>query len=360
VAKCVFSVLLILSMFWIATWQANYKPLVLIIPVALLGTTWLSNALEFLFRPFTSAFEGGMDKPERRPFYYLADGKRRQGLYQEAADEVRKQLEIFPGDTEGLMKLATLQAEDMHDLPAAAATLDELLQQPDLPSNRIVAALQTLADWQMNLGRDLGAARAAFERIVAMFPDSSYSHNAEQRIAHLDGVSKTREFREKSVFKVPSGERTRGLGPIADQPESPEIEAEALAADYVRQLESHPNDTDTREKLAMLYAEQFDRLDLAVSQLEQMAALPNETPQHVARWLDLIATLHVRHGHDMESAESALRRIIERFPKSAAAARAVSRLATLQGEMRAATATTAAKALGVYEKNLGLKSGSPL
>jgi tetratricopeptide (TPR) repeat protein len=353
--------LLVLSMFWIATWKANYKPLVLIIPTALLGTTWLPNALEFLFRPFTSAYEGGADKPEQKPFYYLADGKRRSGLYEEAAAEVRKQLEIFPGDAEGLMKLATLQAEDLQDLPAAAATLNELLHQPDLPSHRAVAALQTLADWQMDLGRDPAAARASFERIIQMFPDSSFSHTAKQRLAHLDGVSQAREFREKAVFKVPSRERGLGLRDTARPPaESPEIEADTLAAEYVRQLEKYPTDTETREKLARLYAEEFQRLDLAVSQIEQLAALPNETPQHIAHWLELLATLHIRHGHDMEAAENALRRIIDRFPKSAVATRAMTRLATLQAELKAAATPTAAKALGVYEKNLGLKSGSSI
>jgi tetratricopeptide (TPR) repeat protein len=348
-------------MFWIATWKANYKPLVLIIPTALLGTTWLPNALEFLFRPFTSAYEGGADKPEQKPFYYLADGKRRSGLYEEAAAEVRKQLEIFPGDAEGLMKLATLQAEDLQDLPAAAATLNELLHQPDLPSHRAVAALQTLADWQMDLGRDPAAARASFERIIQMFPDSSFSHTAKQRLAHLDGVSQAREFREKAVFKVPSRERGLGLRDTARPPaESPEIEADTLAAEYVRQLEKYPTDTETREKLARLYAEEFQRLDLAVSQIEQLAALPNETPQHIAHWLELLATLHIRHGHDMEAAENALRRIIDRFPKSAVATRAMTRLATLQAELKAAATPTAAKALGVYEKNLGLKSGSSI
>jgi hypothetical protein len=97
---------------------------------------------------------------------------------------------------------------------------------------------------------------------------------------------------------------------------------------------------------------------LAVSQLEQLAALPNETPQHIAHWLGLLATVHIRHGHDMEAAEDALRRIIDRFPKSAVATRAVARLATLQAELKTATTTTAAKALGVYEKDVGLKSHS--
>jgi tetratricopeptide (TPR) repeat protein len=354
------SILLVLSMVWIASWQAAYKPLVMVIPVTFLGTLWMSNALNFVFKPFTTAFDGGTQEVDVKPYYFLAEGKRRKGLYAEAAEEVRKQLELFPGDAEGFMKLATIQAEDLHDLCAAAATLNELLLQPGLPPNRAVAALQTLADWQMKFARDPAAARAAFERIVELFPDSSLSHAAEQRIAHLDDVNKTREFHEKAVFKVPSRERGLGLRETVVPTESPEVEADDLAAEYVQQLEKYPTDTDTREKLARLYAEQFDRLDLAVNQLEQLASLPHETPQHIAHWLDLLATVHIRHGHDIEAADNAVRRIIDRFPKTALANRAVARLATLQGELQAATAITAGKRLGSYEKDMGLKSGSPV
>jgi outer membrane protein assembly factor BamD (BamD/ComL family) len=356
-AKLFFSFLLILSMFWIGSMHAAAKPLWLIIPCALLGTMWVSNALDVLVKPFTATFDGGTDEVEAKPFYYIAEGKRRKGLYEEAVAEVGKQLDKFPGDVEGMMKLAAIQAEDLHDLPAAAATLDELLQQPDLLPNHAVAALQTLADWQMNLGRDPAAARASFERIMQMFPGSSFSHTAEQRIAHLEGVTQTRHLRENAVFKVPLGEGGLGLRKTAGQAESPAVAAEAMAAEYVAQLEKYPNDTDTREKLALLYAEGFERLDLAVSQLEQLAAQPNETPQHIAHWLGLLATVQIRHGHDMEAAEDALRRIIDRFPKSAIATRAVARLATLQAELKAATTITAAKTLGVYEKDVGLKSG---
>ena len=72
------------------------------------------------------------------------------------------------------------------------------------------------------------------------------------------------------------------------------------------QLESHPADTITREKLAVLYAEHFQRLDLAVDQLEQLIALPDETPKHVARWLNLLATLQINVGRDENAARNAL------------------------------------------------------
>jgi outer membrane protein assembly factor BamD (BamD/ComL family) len=358
VTKWVVSAVLILSIILIASMDFVFKPLLILIPAVILGLMWTSNVCNILFRPLTGAFDGEGDENELKPFYFIAEAKRRKGLYQEAVAEVRRQLERFPGDVEGMMKLAALQAEDLHDLPAATETLNELLQQPGLPSNNAVAALQTLADWQLQLGRDPAAARVAFERIMQMFPDSSFSHNAEQRLAHLDGVTQAREFREHAVFKVPSGQRDLGLRKTVLQVESPQAGADALAAEYVGQLEKYPNDTETRQKLALLYAEQFGRLDLAVNQLEQLAALPNATPHDIAQWLNILATLHIRHGNDMAAAENALRRIMDRFPKSADASKAVARLAALPGELKAAAATTAAKALGVYEKDLGLKSGS--
>jgi len=329
--------------------------LLYIIPAIGLGFLWLPNIASYLVKPLTDSFDGGADESDMKPFYFRAEAKRRKVLYQEAAAEVRRQLEQFPGDVEGMMKLAAIQAEDLRDLPGATETLNELLNQPGLPAGRTIAALQTLADLQMNLGRDAVAARRSFERIIQLFPNSPASLTAQQRIAHLEGVSQAREFREHAVFKVPVRERGLGLRTIVRQETPPEEEAAALAEEYVRQLQHHPNDTETREKLALLYGEQLDRLDLAVNQLEQLSALTSASPKQTAHWLGLLATLHIRQGNDIAAAEKALRRIIDRFPQTAVASRAVTRIATLQGELKAAATVTAAKALGTYEKDIGLK-----
>jgi hypothetical protein len=53
-----------------------------------------------------------------------------------------------------------------------------------------------------------------------------------------------------------------------------------------------------------------------------------------------------------------LRRIMDQFPKSSVAIRANERLATLQGELKSASTTTATKTLGIYEKDVGLKRSS--
>jgi tetratricopeptide (TPR) repeat protein len=358
VVKWVFSAIFILIIFYIAWLHNPLLSLLYCIPAVLLAFLWVPSIGRFLLKPLTDAFDGGTNEVEAKPFFFIAEAKRRKGLYQEAVAEMRRQLEQFPGNVEGMMKLAAIQAEDLRDLPAATETLHELLRQPALPPQNAVAALQTLADWQLHFGRDPAAARVSFERIIQMFPDSPFSHTAEQRLAHLDGVTEAREFREHAIFKVPAGQRDLGLRKTVLQVESPQAGPDALAAEYVGQLEKYPNDTETRQKLAVLYAEQFDRLDLAVDQLEQLAALPNANPNDIAHWLNLLATLHIRHGNDMASAENALHRIIDRFPKSAAASKAVARLAALEGELRAAAASAATKALGTYEKDLGLKHSS--
>jgi tetratricopeptide (TPR) repeat protein len=304
-------------------------------------------------KPLTGTFDGGEAETAPKPFYFIAAAKRMKGFHQEAAEEVRKQLEKFPGDFEGSLLLATILAEDLHDLPGAKATVNELLELAILTPQQIATALHTLADWQLQFGRDSQAARESLERIAQQFPDTQFAHAAEQRIARLGEVNTTRNFRENATFEVHQRERNIGLRQKT-QPTPDSFDPDATTAEYVKQLESHPSDTITREKLAVLYAEHFQRLDLAVDQLEQLIGLPDETPKHVARWLNLLATLQINFGRDENAARNALLRIVQRFPKSAPAELAVTRLATLRNEFKG-IASTPTKTIGVYEKNIGLK-----
>jgi outer membrane protein assembly factor BamD (BamD/ComL family) len=334
--------------------RGNPKLLLLfIIPMVLFSFIWLPNLVEFVLKPLTSVFDGGYDEVEPKPFYFIANAKRKKGLHQEAIDEVRKQLEKFPQDVAGAMLLAAIQAEDVNDLQGARATIDELLQQAGLTPQQTATALHTLADWQLQYGRDTEAARTSLERIALTLPNTQFAHAAEQRIANLEGIAATRDFRENARFEVRP--REHDIGPRRNtQPHAESEDADAMAAQFVGQLEKHPADTGTREKLAVLYAEQFQRLDLAVEQLEQLIALPDETPKHVARWLNLLATLQIGIANDEAAARKTLLRVVERFPKSALAEVATLRLVNLRNELRAGAAT-ASKALGAYEKNLGLK-----
>ncbi len=358
-ARQVFFWIIIAAMILLIRWMiaarigGPWLPLFILIPALPIGLLLAPSIGRFMVKPVTDAWTGGDDVAELKPFYFVAEGHRRQSQFPEAIAEARKQLEKFPGDVTGYMLVAAIQAEDMRDLPAAAATVEELLALPDLPQQAAASALHAMADWQLQVGRDTEAARVALERIVGLFPDSQFAHAAQQRIARLGGVDEAREFRENAKFEVQSRLRKIGLegGGLA-APAPPD--ADALAAEYVKQLEQYPTDTDTREKLAELYAERFGRIDMAAAQLEQLIAIPSETPKHVARWLNLLATLHVRCAKDGPAAEAALRRVIERFPKTAMAEIAAIRLNSLPFELKAGEQTQT-KHLGAYEKNLGLK-----
>jgi tetratricopeptide (TPR) repeat protein len=353
VLKWVVSVPLILLLLHVIRIHSPYTPILLLFPAMILGLLWAPSLGALLASPLTGAFDGGTEETEAKPFYFIAEGKRRKGLYEEAIAEVRKQLEKFPGNFEGYMKLASIQMEDLKDLSAAQSTLNEFLELPDPVSNEITAALHLLADWQLQFGKDGQAAIASLQRIVELYPGTPFAHAAEQRIARLGSADETRRVRYHSKFTVGPGERDIGLRKEST-PVSAPADPHALAEEYVRQLEAHPSDTDTREKLAVLYAEEFQRLDLAADQLEQLIGLPAEPPKHVVRWLNLLATLHIKVAHDAAAAESVLRRIIEKFPGSALATMALSRLATLQSELKPGEKSPT-KALGAFQKDLGLK-----
>ena len=330
-----------------------WTPILLLFPAIILGLLWAPSIGAILAGSLTNVFDGGKEEAEAKPFYFLAEGKRHKGLYEEAIAEVRKQLEQFPGDFEGYTKLASIQMEDLKDLPAAQATLNEFLGLPGRAPNEVIGALHLLADWQLQFGRDAQAAIGSLQRIVQLYPGTPFAHAAEQRIAHLGSADETSRVRYQSKFTVGPGQRDIGLRKDS-APASAPADPHALAEEYVKQLEAHPSDTDTREKLAVLYAEAFQRLDMAADQLEQLIGLQAEPPKHVARWLNLLATLHIQVAHDVAAAESALHRIIERFPGGALADLAVSRLASLQSELKPSQSTPT-KTLGSYEKDIGLK-----
>jgi hypothetical protein len=131
-----------------------------------------------------------------------------------------------------------------------------------------------------------------------------------------------------------------------------------LAAVYVKHLEQHPLDTEVREKLAIIYAEHYQRLDLTTFELEQLIEQPNQPTKHVAHWLNLLADLQIRLGADYETVRRTLGKIIERFPDLPVAEVARTRLGRLKFELKGQKETPGVK-LGVYEQNIGLKRGSP-
>jgi tetratricopeptide (TPR) repeat protein len=307
---------------------------------------------EFIAKGITGGMDGGDQEIEPQPFYSVAEAARRHTDFEKAARLVREQLDQFPGDFPGTMLLASIQAENLHDLPAAEATLENWMQGPAATLTGISSALTAVADWQLQFAQDPEAARAALQRIVDKMPDTQLAHRAAQRLAHLPTAEHLASLRAGPAKDLPPGEKNIGLRKSYTPP--PPGDPEAMVEEYVQQLQQHPADTATREKLAVLYAEHFERLDLAVDQIEQLIQLPNETPRHIALWLNLVADLQIRFGRNVPAAEAALRRIQEMYPNTALADATVERLAALQRETHA-NRVPALKKIGHYDKNIGLK-----
>jgi hypothetical protein len=136
-----------------------------------------------------------------------------------------------------------------------------------------------------------------------------------------------------------------------------ETNPETLAADLVKHLEQHPLDTETREKLAIIYARHYKRLDLATLELKQMVEQPNQPHKRVAYWLNLLADLQIHGGADYETVRETLLKIVEMFPDMPVAEIARTRLNHLKLEFKGQSKAPENKTLGVYEQNIGLKYG---
>jgi len=324
-----------------------------------LSIFWTPQISGLLSNPLAGLFDGGNEPPDLKPGYSMAISKRKQGKPLEAVVEVRKQLARFPHDIEGVLLLAAIQAEDLKDLPSAETTLDHFCAWPAAPPGQVAAAWNQLADWQLRRGRDADAARATLEKIFARYPDSELAQQAAQRIAHLAGAEKMlADASDRQPMPIPEGIENVGLLESSARLQPAEADPKKLAAEYVKHLEQHPQDAEVREQLAILYADQYQRLDLAAGELGQLIDAPNQPPKQVAHWLNLLADLQVRHGADPATVRQTLQQIIDRFPDWAAADLARTRLNRLPLEFKAQGQRQAIK-LGTYEQNIGLKRGRP-
>jgi tetratricopeptide (TPR) repeat protein len=322
-----------------------------------LAIIWRHDLAGLVARPFASLYDGGNQPPIPHPAYSVAQARQKQGRYLEAIAEIRKQLDRFPTDLEGHMMLAQIQAENLRDLPGAELTIERLCAQPDHAPKNLAFALYSLADWHLAVGQDTEAARRALQRIIELLPESEFALGAAQRIAHLRSPDVTSNGHEGKKFTLRSGPRNVGLLPSDEHLKPVETDPGHLAARYVEHLAEHPLDADAREKLAVIYADHYGRLDMAADQLEQLISQPHQPAKLVVGWLNLLADLQIRCGADYDTVRSTLERIIERDPNLAAAEIARNRLGRLKLELKANEKKTPVK-LGAYEQNIGLKRGN--
>lgn len=342
--------------------QENYSrlfvPLLAVVYALVLAVHWAPGLGTLLARPLTDALDGGSLPPEPRPYYSVALAHRQHGDFQQAVAHIREQLERFPHDVEGQLLLAAIQAENLLDLPAAEQTIEQLCAQPGLPPAVVAAARQQLADWHLKWGQDVEAARRALQAIVDQFPETDVARTAAERQAHLDSTAKQLRWRAATRWEVRPGRADLGLRP-GEGPVVPGLESATDAIEECRrQLAAHPQDTEARERLAVLYAQQLQRLDLAREQFEWLVRHHLDAPQKVAHWLHRLADLQVQAGESQETVRGTLQSIVELYPDLAVAETARARLARLPLEIRGRQRRPAV-ALGQYETNLGVRRGRP-
>jgi tetratricopeptide (TPR) repeat protein len=325
----------------------------------ILGIMWTPQISALLARPLTSAFDGGDEPPEPKPYYSIAQTKRKLDKPLEAIVEIRKQLAKFPNDYEGVILLASIQAEDTKDLPSAEITLNRFCDSSGAPPKQVAAALTQMADWHLKIAQDSDSARVVLGKIIARFPETGLALQAAQRSAHLGGAQKIlMAAHDRQRVSVPEGVKNIGLLDSSEHLIPVEADPEKLAADFVKHLDQHPLDTEAREELAIIYARHYKRLDLATLELTQLIEQPNQPHKRVAHWLNLLADLQVQGGADYDTVRGTLEKIVESFPDLPVAEIAQSRLSRLKLEFKGKEETPGIK-LGVYEQNIGLKYGSP-
>ena len=336
---------------------------VLVISIAacgvIVGVLWTPQVAGFILSPLMNIFDGGSERPDDIPFYSIANARRKKGDYPAAIEAARGQLKKFPDDFEGVMLVASIQAENQNDLQAADNTLNRFCERKNMADKNIAAAWTVMADWHLKIGVDVDSARASLEKIIARFPETELALKAEQRLAHLDSTEKILlNQHDRPKYAVPKGVHNLGLRDDQDSFKPKEIEPGQLAAAYVKQLESHPHDSEVREKLAALYARDFKRLDLATMELAQLINEPRHSPKQIVNWLNQLANFQVELNADIDTVRATLETIVEKFPNLPITETTRRRLARLNSEFKGKEKTPGVQ-LGVYEQNIGLKYGGP-
>jgi tetratricopeptide (TPR) repeat protein len=349
---------------WVLTAALLFVVLKMLTPllglIAMVGfiPIWRGVLADIVAKPFMSLYMGGSTEPDPHPAYSVAYARRKQGKYHEAVMEVLKQLERFPNDFEGQLALAEIQAQDLKDLRAAEMTIERLCAQKGHTEKNIAFALYSMADWHIQIGHDGPAAQRNLEQIMRLFPESEFAGGAAHRIGHLSSMEILLPPEERKKFTLTEAPRDLGLRPSQEMPKPIELGGAEKAAEYVHHLEQHPLDAEVREKLAVLYADHYRRLDLAADQLEQLIDQPSQQPRLIVHWLNLLADLQVRCGADYETVRRTVLRIVERDPAAPAAQVARNRLDRLRLEFKSRQENQSVK-MGTYEQRLGLKEGLP-
>lgn len=287
----------------------------------MLSIMWRHEILGIVADPLGDMIDGGKEQVKPQPFYTHAEARRMAGDIPGAVAAVREQLEKFPSDFDGRMRLATLLAEDSEDLPGALAVIEDTLQLQGIEPGQISYALNTAADWHLKFARDAESARLAVERITTLAAGTNAALRAQQRLANFTTQESIEREDNRRELVIPESDRKLGLKRKKfAAPEKLDINAEE--ARLRGRLAKNANDWTAREELARLYVEQFEFYERGLQELEILITTPRQPQREVVRWLHQRADWQVKLFNDVEGGRATLKRIQTLYPKTAAAERA--------------------------------------
>jgi len=354
-----------------ATVRANDRGALLIVFIflllpgsILLGLWWTPAISDWVASPITNALTGDSRESYNKPEYGIANARRKRGQYVEAIEAVDEQLVKHPGNFDGLMLKATIQAENLGDLPAATATIQETLSDPEQLNYRLPVALNKMAEWQLAIAGDPDAARRTLQQIQTALPNSRAAQLAAQRLASLDSSEESEsdvvDFNESYQNLVEeSAEKDDFTSPL-ELPKAIELNRQQVGEEALqtclRRVEMHPDSISNREELAALYLDHTKQPAMALRQYEHLLALSGTTIHQKTAWLNKLADIQVKSGESYETIRATLERVVALDPRAAPAARAQQRISYLHIELRSVNRKTKRLQLGSYDEDLGLKS----
>lgn len=279
------------------------------------GWLWAGFGALIMLVPIVMYAPGVLDQPKRVPIYARAIAKIKFGKYADAEQEVLSQLEKAEDDFQGWLMLATLYAEHFGDLREAEQTILELCDHPATNASQAAIALNKLADWHLNLGKNPSGARGALQMICRRYPGSHMAKIAQSRAVQLPATREELQMQDRAgTVSLPALGDSLDDASLEHRKKLPRPQALEQANSLSRRLHQDPRHTPSRERFARLLAEELDNPDEAINQLTLLLEMDDQPDNKRASWLGLIAAYHLKFRGDPDAARRVLERILVEFP----------------------------------------------
>jgi hypothetical protein len=296
--------------------------------------TMLPFAVLLVLMPVTHRSLNVVEKRAPVPMYGAAQGKINFGKYEAAEAEVIHQLEKKDNDFNGWMMLAELYATKYRRMEDAAQVVVDMCRDPSITEVEASIACNRLADWQLEIGMNPAAARAALDLLIQRAPES---HVAKMAALRLKQMPRTREdlldqqkpksIRLPALREESATAKEEGAG-MSQSDAS--LEANRLSD----RLRHEPNDVEARERLAIVLAEGLGQVSVGIEQLRLMINLPDVSGERAAKWLAQMASWERRLNKNEAKFIALLNEIIRVYPGTTHALSARRQLQLMEEQKR--------------------------